>query len=371
MISKKSLTSVIFFFLFVFSFPLYSTIEIDTHSSFTKILFLVCLLFMFLNLNLMIIFLSQNRILNLLLFIFFILSLITFTVKNDSNSFILFSPFFIFVSVAIVTQIRLDLNILIIGILFFYIYYYQIYFSSLPSFVNRKDFGFDEEAMFEGASSNAIPIVLNNLIYIFIILNNYFKSNKIKVILGFSILNLFLIAIQNSRAGLVIAVILFTIIFFELYPGFVAKYTKIVYLMIGFISVLVLQLAIDKIDSNSYTIIEIAQESRGLAQVEFLLSMTFFNFLWGYPEGHTFFLFEYTFNVFLDLWNKSGFIGFVLFVFIFILRFINYKKYHFQLIYFLPFLAYAMVESIYFPKYWDFAIILLLIVPKNYKLMNR
>jgi len=158
------------------------------------------------------------------------------------------------------------------------------------------------------------------------------------------------------------------IIFFEIYPYLIKKYTKTVYLSIVYISVLVLELAIDKFESNAYTISEVAEEGRGLAQVDFLSNMTFSNFFWGYPEGNNFFLFEYTYNVFLDLWNKIGFVGFVLFVFLFILRFINNKKYHFQLLYFLPFLVYSMVESIYFPKYWDFIIVLLLIIPKNYRL---
>jgi len=368
MISKNKITSLIFFFVFVISFPLYSTIEIENHQNFTYILLVLCLFLLLFNLQIIIRSLSLNRSVNLLLFIFFLLSFLTFFIKNDTNTFILLSPFFTFVAIAIVSQVRLNINIFIFGFLFFYIYYYQIYFSTLPSIFNRKEVGFDEELSFEAASSNAIPIVLNNLLYIFLILNNYYKLNKNKILLLFSILNIVLIFIQNSRAGLVVSIILFLIILLEFYPKIIRKYPNITYLFIAYLAVLTLQLAIEQFDSGSYNINEITNEGRTVAQLAFFLNMTEFSFFWGYPEGFKFYVFDYTYNVFLDLWNKIGIIGFLLFVSLFLRRFIKYKKYHFPLIYFAPFLIYSSVETIFFPKYWDFVIVLLLIIPKNYRL---
>lgn len=369
MISKKNLTSLIFFFVFAFSFPLYSTIDVENHFYFTIILLFLCVFLLLLNVKLIFRSLKINKSVNLFLFVFFMLSLLTFIIKNDTNTFILFSPFFTFVAIAIVTQLKLNINILIIGILAFYIYYYNIYFSTLPSFFDRKEiYGFDEELNFSGASSNIIPIVLNNLIYIFLILNSYYKLNKNKIILIFSTINIPLIFIQNSRAGLIVAVLLFLINLFEFYPKVFKKYSKIIYILIAYISVLTLQLGIEKFDSNTYELTEIANQGRAIAQVMFFSEMTINEFFWGYPEDHSFFLFDYTYNVFLDVWNKIGFIGFLLLVIIFFRRLINNKKYHFPLIYFTPFLVYSLVESIYFPKYWDFAIILLLIIPVNYRL---
>lgn len=368
MITNKNLNSLIFFFLYVFSFPLYSTIETENHLSFTIFLFFLCVCLMLLNLKLIIRSLSLNKPVNLLLVAFFILSFLNFMVKNDTNTFILFSPFLTFVAIAIVTQVRLNINILIVGILFFYIYYYQIYFSNLPSIFNRKEFGFDEELNFEGASSNAIPIVLNNLVYILTILNSYYKLNKNKIILFFSFFNIPLIFVQNSRAGLIVAVVLFIINLIEFYPKIIKKYPRIIYVFIAYVSILTLQLAIDTFDNSSYEITEVASNGRGIAQASFFLDMTISEFFLGYPEGHKFFLFEYTYNVFLDVWNKIGFFGFLLLISIFLRRFIKHKKYYFPLIYFFPFLFYSFVESIYFPKYWDFAIIILLIHRVNYRL---
>jgi len=354
--------------VFVFSFPLYSTIEIENHQNFTYILLVLCLFLLLFNLQIIIRSLSLNRSVNLLLFIFFLLSFLTFFIKNDTNTFILFSPFFTFIAIAIVTQVRLNINILIVGLLFFYIYYYQIYFSTLPSIFNRREFGFDEELSFEAASSNAIPIVLNNFIYILTILNRYYTLNKNKIILFFSSLNIVLIFIQNSRAGLIVAVVLFLINIFEFYPKIIKKYPKTIYLFIAYISFLSLLLAIEKFDSNSYELADVTNQGRGIAQAVFFSEMTINEFFWGYPEGYKFYFFEYTYNVFLDLWNEIGFIGFLLFTGIFLRRFMKHKKYYFPLIYFAPFLIYSLVESIYFPKYWDFAIIILLIHPINYRL---
>ena len=368
MIYKNKLTSLIFFFVFVFSFPLYSTIKIENHLYFTIFLFFLSLCLILINLKLIIRSLTLNKSVNLLLFVFFMLSLLTFIVKKDTNTFILFSPYFTFIAIAIVTQVRLNINILIVGVLFFYIYYYQIYFSNLPSIFNRKEFGFDEELAFEAASSNAIPIVLNNFIYILTILNKYYTLNKNKIILFFSSLNIVLIFIQNSRAGLIVAVVLFLINIFEFYPKIIKKYPKTIYLFIAYISFITLQLAIEKFDSNTYELADVTSQGRGIAQAVFFSEMTINEFFWGYPEGYKFYFFEYTYNVFLDLWNKIGFIGFLLFISIFLRRFMKYKKYYFPFIYFAPFLIYSLVESIYFPKYWDFAIIILLIHPVNYRL---
>ena len=353
-----------FFFCFVFSFPIYSIIPISLHQNFTIFLFAFSLLIGFFNIKKIIFSLKSNYELNIFLIIFFVASIISKTFKNDLDYFILVSPIMTFIAYSIITTTRLNINLIFLGIVILYIYYYNIYFANLPSIFNRISFNFDEEANFSGASSNAIPIVLNNLVYITIVLNHYFKLNKLRIILIFCVVNIFLIFIQNSRAGIIVSIVLFLITLVEFSPTFYKRFKYLIYLITSLIIFYTLRFIINLFDSKNLSVENIMSEGRGLAQIDFFTKMDQSSFFFGYPEGTKFFIFDYTYNVFLDLWNETGFLFFLFFIFIFFKRFIESEKYLIPLIFFVPFLIYSTVETIYFPKYWDFFICIMLFVKK-------
>jgi hypothetical protein len=100
---------------------------------------------------------------------------------------------------------------------------------------------------------------------------------------------------------------------------------------------------------------------RSQAQEEFFYKMDSFTFLF----GHTIRIYSrdnlaYTYNVFLDMWDRYTLFPALIFTFILLIRLIKWRKFKYPFYYLLPFLAYSMVESMFFPNYWDVIIYLVI-----------
>jgi hypothetical protein len=248
-----------------------------------------------------------------------------------------------------------------------YVYFYFVYFSIIPDLFLRP--GFDEdEIVFENSSSNAIPMALNMILYSFLILNRFYLNNRNKEIYLFSIVNLLLSVIQQSRVGILVAFVIMLISSFILNKKlFHIKIILVLALWFEFSGLIdFIELVIGKISSTD----ALEEDIRGEAINSFFQNMDSFKFIFGYPKN---FIFAsspytdliYTYNVFIDMWNRYGVFHISLFTIIMLYRFYNFNKYLFPLFYIFPFLIYSIFESIFFPNFWDCLIYLLMFTPPN------
>lgn len=257
------------------------------------------------------------------------------------------------------------INIKVFDVLFILLYLFFIltYYMRLPSLFMRINF--DDGDWYGTSSSNAIPIILVNVLYIYEVIAYLQKENRRKQLFVFSSINLVLIIMQQSRAGVALSLLFFLWNFYQ-----IGKYSRSIIARI--IPILILIISVLWLFSNNSLIneyLDVAgdisgqnfnEEARGRAIRSFFGNMTTKEFLLGYPQGVDFDGSTYTFNVFLDHWNRYTIIGFVMLLGIFIIRIVNYKQYFFPLFFLLPFLLYGWVEPRYLPNYWDFFLYLLL-----------
>lgn len=155
----------------------------------------------------------KSEIVFAICFIFF--GFINLILKNSTAFFNIASPLFgLFGYLYLRRTIKMNINIIKYVNLCFYIYFYFVYYSVIPDYLFRP--GFDEDAVvFDNSSSNAISMTLVMILFIYLILNKYYKSDHIKTIFFFSIITLVLVFIQQSRAGLLIGLSLVFIAFYE------------------------------------------------------------------------------------------------------------------------------------------------------------
>ncbi|MDB4505895.1 hypothetical protein N9229_01865 [Saprospiraceae bacterium] len=294
--------------------------------------------------------------------IFFVLGGANLLIHGATQTFNLVCPFAAILAYILIQKKGINVNLFNWVLILLYLFYYYVYYSILPDLFFRPFFD-EDGAVFDMSSSNAIPISLNNTLYAYMIMNKYYEeSNKGKIVC-FSIINLVLILIQQSRAGILVAVVLCALALFE--------YSK-KYFFTASIAVLLVSLVYIKEivffteilgDINGIEAYE--KDSRGEAQAQFFQNMDPFTFVFGHTEkDYSDAGFGYTYNVFLDMWDRYGVLGFGTFWGVFILRVLKRNKFQFPLYYFLPFMLYSMVESIYLPNFWDIMIYLLLFTPK-------
>jgi hypothetical protein len=317
----------------------------------------------------------KSEILFTLFFIFF--GCLSLLVKNSTDFFNIVGPCFgLFGYIYVRRKVRMDLNIFKYIIILFYFFSYFVYYSVLPDYFFRP--GFDEDAIvFDNSSSNAITMALNIILFIYLVLNKYYKSNHIKYIFYFSIINLILIFIQQSRIGLVVSVFLLFISFYEYSEISIKK----LFSFISFILILAFIYFFKEISDlyylffSDYSYEKVFEGVRSKSQVFFFTNLNLESFLFGYSDNTVFAShinddLIYTYNVFLDVWNRYGFFPFITLVFVLIYRFFRHKKYFFPLHYLIPFIAYSFVESIFFPNFWDFFIYLLIFTPIQHQNIN-
>lgn len=238
-----------------------------------------------------------------------------------------------------------------------YIYFIVVYYSKLPSFIYRD--GFDEN-VFYVSSSNSIAIILNLYLLVYILSGIYINKlnyNKIKL---FGLINIVLIFIQQSRIGLLVAIIILMIPFIQnLSKSSIKKYTYptvIIFFFLYFGDLFSQYFSGGLLNLNGYLL-----DTRGLIQVLFFEDLTGDRVFWGYPldfEYHS----DYTrvYNMFLLNYNYTTILGFAIIILLFLIRFIKSKKYFFNILFLLPILFYALVEEIFLPMGWDFILFLVL-----------
>lgn len=366
-LTKISLNNVIVVFLFLTPHIFLSIIPAVYSSFYSVILYCLALIF----------FLVKSKYLNpiykweilfAICFIFF--GFINLILKNSTAFFNIVSPLFgLFGYLYLRRNIKMNINIIKYVIVCFYIYFYFVYYSVIPDYFFRP--GFDEDAIvFDNSSSNAISMTLVMLLFVYLILNKYYKSDQIKTIFYFSIITLVLVFIQQSRAALIIAFTLFFISFYEFDKKNAKRFLFLLTLTIPIFFVYYLEeiLLIYDLFFSEFSLIKLSENVRSEAQTYFLSNLNSNNFFIGYPDN-TIFASDtstdmlYTYNVFLDVWNRYGFIPFIVLISVLLYRFYFYNRYFFPLYYFIPFLFYSFVESIFFPNYWDCFIYLLIFTP--------
>ena len=310
----------------------------------------------------------KTEILFALCFMFF--GITNLLLKNSTSFFNIASPLFgLFGYLYLRRNINMNLNIIKYVVICFYVYFYFAYYSVIPDYFFRP--GFDEDAVvFDNSSSNAISMTLDLLLYIYLILNKYYKSYHIKTIFYFSIINLVLVFIQQSRAGLFIALILFFIAFYEFNRKNAKRFLWLFTCTIPILFIYYFKEILNIYDLffGEYNLINITEDVRSTARTYFFSNLNINNFFIGYPDNTVFASHVdsdmlYIYNVFLDVWNRYGFITFSVLISVLLNRFYFYHRYYFPLYYFSPFLAYSFVESIFFPNFWDCFIYLLIFTP--------
>ena len=361
---KVSINNLIIVMLFLTPHTFLSILPDNYSSYYSVALYALALIF----------FLAKSKYLNykykteiLFAFCFGFFAFLNLILKSSTSFFNLIAPLFaLFGYLYLRKNSSMNIGILKYILVAFYIYFYFIYYSIIPDYLFRP--GFDEDAVvFDNSSSNAISMTLVSLLYVYLILNNYYRSDQIKAIFYFSIINLVLVFIQQSRAALVISAALFLMSFYE----FDKKNSKRFLLMFALASPALFYfnltsiLAIYQLYFSEYSLLQVSDNIRLEAQVYFLSNLDLKSFFIGYPEN-TVFAREstsellYTYNVFLDVWNRYGLVPFIVLITVLLKRFTHRNRYHFPFYYLIPFFLYSLVESIFFPNYWDCFIYLLI-----------
>lgn len=365
--SKSFVSSFFFIFLFIAPQSIAAVIPFASLKPFLNSLmvgYVLCISYVLLQL-------VNKKNTKVLLFTssFILLGAINLFIHNSNETFNLIGPVVAYLGYCFIQKKNIDVRVFDFFLVSLYIYYYVEYYSILPDLFFRP--GFDEDAaVFDNSSSNAIPISLNVTLYAYMICNLYLdESYKGKVLL-FSIINFALIIIQQSRAGIMIALVLVLLAFYEYSKKNLIIFSFIFSFTIGSIFFLYSNYILDFIDTigdlNGTEALE--NDIRGEAQAEFFKDFDLFTFIFGHPKkvyaGVGAGALTYTYNVFLDMWNKYGVTQLIIFFTVFFLRLIRRNKYKFPIYYFIPFLLYCLVESIFLPNFWDCIIYILLFTPQ-------
>ncbi|TKC05267.1 hypothetical protein FA047_16045 [Pedobacter frigoris] len=351
---RSYLVSITFIFLFIAPF----TISIFLSESNTKLYYLLLVfcygLYAILNIKGLISKIYVKPLLLSVVFLFF--GVVNVIVKGELDNFFFVAPIITYFAYYYVNNNRIKSKVMDFYIIFLYIYYGIVYYATLPSLLIHPEL----EDFFGKASSNAIPLTLNISLYAYMILNKYYNEKNNRKIVFFASLNLVLILIQQSRAGIVIAVVILLIASYEYSKKLALKMLIIIsVLSFFFITYYYHQILeyidiVGTVDTNS-----IKDDIRGEAQSAFFQKMSFQEALFGYKDGD-FAGMTYTYNNFLDIWNKYGIIPLIIVSLLFVYRFIFYKLFKYPLYYFVPFFVYSLVESRFFPNFWDIIIYLML-----------
>lgn len=368
LLNKSKINSLIFLLLFISPHIIYSVIP-KNFVSIYYIILPICYLLIVLWFT---VFFKEKRFIKPLLFSvsFLIFGIINLILHGSTAFFNLIAPIVAFLGYCFVFKKEIDLRIFDFFLIALYIFFYFVYFSVLPDLFYRP--GFDEDAfVFDNSSSNAIPMSLNITLYAYMIMNRFYLESNNKKILIFSIINIGLAVIQQSRVGLFISLVLF---FLALFNYDKKKMIKVIigFLLLFFSAIFIYYKEIieyTEVIGNLNGIEALNEDIRGEAQRSFFQNIDFYRFLFGFKENYVYAIGSdgdmlYTYNVFLDMWNKYGFFQLIIFSFVILFRVINKSKFHFPLYFFIPFFLYSMVESIFFPNFWDCIIYILLFTPK-------
>jgi hypothetical protein len=263
-----------------------------------------------------------------------------------------------FIGFVYLVEKRINLIVFDFLLVSLYIFFYFSYFSldSETRFLMDGDF-------FGHSSSNAIAMSLNIILFFYLIISKQ-QVNQLKIFI-FSIINLLLIFVQESRAGIVVSSLILVMSMVDLFNiNHKRKYISYLYTtIIVFYFILSFNNEIgDYLSSVQLEGISTFQEDiRNESQQAFFIKMDIGSFLFGYPDDFNFSQgITRTFNSFLDFWNRFGFIPFFLFMVLLYYRISRPYNYSTSLIYFFPLIFYSLVEALWGGTQWDILIFLLL-----------
>jgi hypothetical protein len=223
-----------------------------------------------------------------------------------------------------------------------------------------------DEDLFGHSSSNTISISLSISLFFYYIVS--YETRNIYTLFKsvlYSIVNLALIAIQGSRAGIVFSSLLLLLTF----TSFIDFKVKRIYISLLF-TIFLISFLVFKYDTEILEMLLSSQISglstyqddiRGTLQASFFELMDIQSFLFGYKDNFDFsYGFTRTFNSFLDFWSRYGFLPFLVLVVYLIRRVVFSKYFSVPLFYFVPLMFYSLVESLWGGTLWDMLIFLLL-----------
>nr|WP_314839274.1 hypothetical protein [uncultured Flavobacterium sp.] len=302
---------------------------------------------------------------------FLIFGIINLILHGSTAFFNLIAPIASFLGYCFVFKKKIDLRVFDFFLVTMYIFFYFVYFSVIPDLFYRP--GFDEDAfVFDNSSSNAIPMALNITLYAYTIMNRFYVEGNNKKILIFSLINLILAIIQQSRVGLLISLVMFFLSLFNYDKKKMLRVLAVSFILFFVAIVMYYDVIVEYIEGigKMNGIEALNEDIRGEAQRSFFNNMDLAKFFFGFEENYIYAVgtdgkILYTYNVFLDMWNKYGLFQLILFIGVLFFRVFNHSKFHFPLYFFIPFLLYSMVESIFFPNFWDCIVYILLFTPKR------
>ena len=247
-----------------------------------------------------------------------------------------------------------------------YIVFYKTYFSI--DMLTRLKLDPD---LFGHSSSNTIAISLNIVLWLYYVLNKAYGGANSKKLLLFSIVNLVLIVIQGSRAGIIVALLLLILIAianfkvkhkwskFLFYAVFISGASYLIS-----ISLPILENVLDI--KNMQGLSSYKEDVRSLAQASFFLNLDFNHALTGYDYKYEFVGgITRTFNAFLDFWKTFGLLPMIFLVVGIVKRIIRRGEYEVSLICLTPIIVYSFVESLWGGTFWDIIIFICLFWPKK------
>jgi hypothetical protein len=292
------------------------------------------------------------------------MSIISFLVKGELSFFNMIFPISSLAIYKLCQNYKASNSqyLFIFYFLFIYLVCYISYFSILPDFFYRPNFN---EDMLYGASSNAIPLALNNSLIAYMILNYIFKWSASLSIFLISIINIFLNVIQQGRGGIIVGLILLFIAAFELNPNLFKKYKKLFSLLGIFLMIITISTILNIIDNITVSAYSLLEEKRIIAQISFFQQMSASTLVFGYPDGTMFGGETYTFNMFFDFWNKYNIFSMIFLIFFMIYRIFKRDRFLVPLYYLIPISFYMIFESIYLPSFWDFYMYIFLFLPRD------
>lgn len=254
---------------------------------------------------------------------------------------------------------KINPNILGVLLVILYYIFYMVYFQYRHLNIALEVEGY----LFGHSSSNTIAMSLNFVLWVYFFID-YTQEHKNSLwVFCFSVINLFLIFIQASRAGLIVAAVLFVMSYFALAKKTESKIPKYVF----YLSIIIVLLLIPRhfgfiqeySRASSFDSLNFTHEIRGHEIALFFTEMDPIHFLFGYGDD-SIFKNGRTFNAFLDFWDRYGIIPFVFLLTLIYRRIKNRKQYSISLWVFLPMILYAFAETIFGGTLWDFSLYLFL-----------
>ena len=280
-----------------------------------------------------------------------------------------FYSFFAFVGLLYISKYRINTNVFIGLLVILYVFFYYRYF--IFDELTRKSIDND---LFVQASANAIPMSLNMVFIIYWMISQGQSENHKLMFVLIAAINLFLIIIQGSRAGILVAFIL-AILSIVNFCGFKLYFNH--RLLIPLIIIIALlfyfqDYLLGFMEENKM-VGTLSDEGnvRYFAQASFFANLDIKHCLLGYPKDYQFIPdLTRTYNAFLDLWSRCGLAPFLYLVYCLLIRIKNNKQYAVPFLLLIPFFAYAPFESLWGGTLWDICLFLCLFYSCNEKVSN-